>query len=108
MLCPSCFETGPSFVSGLSHANAHFRRPSEGEHDILGDGGDEYTIRWDDDHPLHTRVLAKHIKVFPRAVPETAVARPAQRPSFASRSVRRALLLPQVHPGSLYRCGRSH
>ena len=31
-------------------------------------------------------------------------ARPAP---FASRSVRRALLTPQVNPGSLYRCGRS-
>ena len=27
---------------------------------------------------------------------------------FAPRSVRRALLMPQVHPGSLYRCGKSH
>ena len=32
-------------------------------------------------------------------------ARPA--PSFASCSVRRSLLMPQVHPGSGYRCGRS-
>ena len=32
----------------------------------------------------------------------------AARPAlFASRSLQRALLTPQVHPGSLYRCGRS-
>ena len=37
---------------------------------------------------------------------ELPKARPAQTPSFASRSVRRALLMPQVHPGSLYRCGK--
>ena len=32
------------------------------------------------------------------------MARPAP---FASRSARRALLMPQVNPGSLYRCGKS-
>ena len=32
---------------------------------------------------------------------------PARPAPFASRSVRRALLTPQVHPGSHYRCGRS-
>ena len=34
---------------------------------------------------------------------QMALARPA--PKFASRSLRRALLMPQVNPGSLYRCG---
>ena len=34
-------------------------------------------------------------------------ARPAPSPSFASRSVRRALLVPQANPGSRYRCGKS-
>ena len=29
------------------------------------------------------------------------------RTLFASCSVRRSLLMPQVHPGSVYRCGRS-
>ena len=33
-------------------------------------------------------------------------ARPA--PSFTPRSVRRALLTPQVHTGSRYRCGKEH
>ena len=37
-----------------------------------------------------------------RASAETK-ARPAP---FASRSLRRALLMPQVNPGSLYRCGK--
>ena len=46
----------------------------------------------------------------PYAVPSLALevsneARPAQTP-FASRSVRRPLLMPQVNPGSLYRCGK--
>ena len=35
---------------------------------------------------------------------EAKMARPA---AFAPRSVRRALLVPQVNPGSLYRRGRS-
>ena len=34
------------------------------------------------------------------------VARAAQNPFFSSRFVRRALLTPQVNPGSLYRCGK--
>ena len=29
------------------------------------------------------------------------------REKVRSRSLRRALLMPQVHPGSLYRCGKS-
>ena len=37
-------------------------------------------------------------------ISKDALARPAL---FASRSVRRALLTPQVNPGSLYRCRRS-
>ena len=36
----------------------------------------------------------------------TIRARPAAH-SFASRSVRRALLTPRVNPGSRYRCGKS-
>ena len=38
-----------------------------------------------------------------------ANAMPKARPApFASRSVRRALLMPHANPGSLYRCGRSN
>ena len=36
----------------------------------------------------------------------TKHARASSNP-FAPRSVRRALLTPQINPGSLYRCGRS-
>ena len=32
---------------------------------------------------------------------------PSRQTPFASRSVRRALLIPQANPGSLYRCGQS-
>ena len=34
--------------------------------------------------------------------------RPPYTLPFASRSVRRALLTPQVNPGSLYSCGESY
>ena len=39
----------------------------------------------------------------PEAQEQHAAARPAP---FASRSVRRALLMPQANPGSLFRCGK--
>ena len=38
---------------------------------------------------------------------EDPEAGPVQPKPFASRSVRRALLIPQANPGSLYRCGQS-
>ena len=40
---------------------------------------------------------------------EKGIGREHARPAanFASRSLRRALLMPQVNPGSRYRCGRS-
>ena len=36
-----------------------------------------------------------------------SAARSAPKPSFASQSVRRALLIPQANPRSLYRCGEN-
>ena len=41
-----------------------------------------------------------------RAFAEEQDARPARLSCFASRSVRRPLLMPQVNPGSLYRAAR--
>ena len=69
------------------------------------------------------------IRPFPTAVlPEAALSHPSprgvfrvafravlgrwgsgdgpSRANYASRSLRRALLIPQVNPGSLYRCGK--
>ena len=57
------------------------------------------------------RVVARErllIEVDPPPIAAAAalihVARPQQK--IASRSLRRALLMPQVNPGSLYRCGK--
>ena len=36
----------------------------------------------------------------------SALSKQARRAQSASRSLRRALLLPQVHPGSRYHCGK--
>ena len=47
-----------------------------------------------------------------KALDELYLAQARRRPPyalpFASRSVRRALLTPQVNPGSLYSCGESY
>ena len=52
-----------------------------------------------------------HLLLPPRVGTELCTVVEAMCPSstleFASCCVRRALLMPQVHPGSLYRCGRS-
>ena len=58
------------------------------------------------DGPAELAVIQVATAVCVRFVEERARGFQACRANSATRSLRRALLPPQVNPGSLYRCGK--
>ena len=54
---------------------------------------------------IHCRECGDGLRFKTKQTVSGEMARPAKAP-FASRYVRRALLIPQANPGSVYRCGK--